>query len=405
MIMKKTTLHKAVLTLAALTIPLAVTARAGSGGAQPTARGSLPPAGSQPAFKLSANTLWYNGDFDGVNGLANENNDSLGAGEYSNIYDDFIVPAAAGQWNVTGVFSDNLENTNVTGATWEIRQGISDGNGGTLVAHGMTSTPNVTATGRSGFGFNEYEIEVTGLTTTLNPGTYFLNVTPIGDSETGRSFVSTTSGANAVGMPPGNDQNAYWNSNFFSEDFASCTEQGFPYDFSMGVEGTAGGGVFALSSTGSRKTDGGYGKFDVTLPGIEDRKGPANIVFNFSGGTVASVDSSSSTCGSITAMKISGSSVIVALDNSSCDQQNVTVTLTGVHDTSGDTVASASAQVGFLLGDVDGNGTVDKTDQNIVNSNLRQPVTNSNFRSDVLANGQINAMDRREVGHNLGHSL
>ena len=42
-----------------------------------------------------------------------------------------------------------MENTNVTGATWEIRQGVSEGNGGTLIASGMTMTPVVTLTDRA----------------------------------------------------------------------------------------------------------------------------------------------------------------------------------------------------------------------------------------------------------------
>src|SRR5204862_6336608 len=145
--------------------------------------------------------LLYNGDFNGGNGLANEQNTSLGDGRYARVYDDFVVTDSGG-WNITSVFSDNLENTNVTGATWEIRTGLSEGNGGTLIASGMTMTPVVTPTGRSGFGFTEFMIEVTGLNVNLPPGTYWLNVTPIGDL-TGRSFDSTTSGANCVGTPCG----------------------------------------------------------------------------------------------------------------------------------------------------------------------------------------------------------
>src|SRR5205814_9755995 len=103
---------------------------------------------------------WYNGDFNGVNGLANEDNTSLGSGEYARVYDDFNV--TGGGWTVTSVFSDNLENTNVTGATWEIRQGISEGNGGTLIASGMTMTPVVTPTGRCSINFCEYMVEVIG---------------------------------------------------------------------------------------------------------------------------------------------------------------------------------------------------------------------------------------------------
>src|SRR5437868_1178081 len=188
-------------------------------------------------LRPSGNILWYNGDFNGVNGLANEENTSIGSGEFASVYDDFIVPSPG--WSVTGVFSDNLANTIVTGATWEIRQGVSEGNGGTLIASGMTMTPIVTPTGRSGFGFTEYMVEVTGLNVSLAPGTYWLNVTPIGDL-TGRSFDSTTSGANCVGSPCGNDMNAFFNSNFFGANFTSTANEGQPSDFSMGVNGVAG---------------------------------------------------------------------------------------------------------------------------------------------------------------------
>ena len=187
---------------------------------------------------LTGNILWYNGDFNGVNGLANEQNTSLGDGQFASVYDDFIVPAGPG-WNVTAVFSDNLTDTNITGATWEIRQGISEGNGGTLIASGTTVTPVVTPTGRSGFGFTEFMVEVTGLNVSLADGTYWLNVTPIGDLS-GRSFDSATSGTNCVGTPCGNNQNAFFNSNFFGANFTSTANQGQPTDFSMGVTGTMG---------------------------------------------------------------------------------------------------------------------------------------------------------------------
>jgi hypothetical protein len=180
--------------------------------------------------------LWYNGDFNGVNGLANEQNTSIG--EVNHVYDDFLVTDSGG-WDVTAVFSDNLENTNVTGATWEIRQGMSAGNCGILIASGETMTPVVTPTGRSGFGFTEYMIEVTGLAVHLpaSANHYWLNVTPIGDG-TGRWFDSNTSGANCVGTPCGNDQNAFWN----------CSP--VPEDFSMGVIGSgSGGGTPTLTPT------------------------------------------------------------------------------------------------------------------------------------------------------------
>jgi hypothetical protein len=209
-----------------------------SGGGTPTPTPtSTPTATGSPT--CMPGPLWYNGDFNGINGLANEENTALGDGQYARVYDDFNVPSPG--WTVTSVFSDNLENTNVTGATWEIRQGVSEGNGGTLIASGMTMTPVVTFLWCH-FGFCEYRIEVTGLNVSLVEGHYWLNVTPIGDL-TGRSFDSTTSGAHCVGTPCGNNQNAFFDSNFFVANFTSTANEGQPYDYSMGVNGTTGCGT------------------------------------------------------------------------------------------------------------------------------------------------------------------
>ncbi|MGI8955612.1 MAG: hypothetical protein ACR2II_01705 [Chthoniobacterales bacterium] len=209
-----------------------------------------PTPSATPTPTPNGNALWYNGDFNDVNGLANERDTSLGAGQYASVYDDFNVTDSQG-WDVTSVFSNNLSSTNVTGATWEIRQGVSAGNPGTLIASGTTVTPTVTPTGRSGFGFTEYMVEVEGLNVHLGQGTYHLNVTPTGDL-TGRSFDSTTSGANCVGTPCGNNQNAFFDSNFFGSFFASTADLGQPYDFSMGVNGTvtgSGGEEITLTAT------------------------------------------------------------------------------------------------------------------------------------------------------------
>ena len=176
-------------------------------------------------------SLWYNGDFNGVNGLANERNTTI---SQAAVYDDFNVTAP--MWDVTAVFSDNLANTVITGADWEIRTGVSEGNSGTLIASGTTNSPVVTPTGRSGFGYTEYMVEVTGLNIFLpmlpSGQHYWLNVTPVGNG-TGRSFNSTTSGVNCVGTPCGNDMNAFFNSTSLGTFF-----EGQSYDFSNGVIGT-----------------------------------------------------------------------------------------------------------------------------------------------------------------------
>jgi hypothetical protein len=180
-------------------------------------------------------TLWYNGDANGVNGLANERNTIV---SQAGVYDDFNVPA--GQlWNVIAVFSDNLTTFQpvFTAADWEIRSGVSEGNAGTLIAGGTTKAPVVTQI-FCDFSICEFRVEVTGLNFFLRPGHYWLNVTPVGNG-TGRSFNSTTSGANCVGTPCGNNQNAFFNSTFFGTYFTSTANEGQPYDYSNGLIGTA----------------------------------------------------------------------------------------------------------------------------------------------------------------------
>ena len=205
--------------------------RATAGGEPtPTPTATPPPAGA----------LWYNGEFNGVDGLTNEQ-DTFATG-YSRIYDDFNVPDAEG-WDVNSVFSENLASTNITSATFEIRQGVSAGNPGTLIASGTTVTPEVTPTGRSGFGFTEFKVQVNDLNIHLDPGDYFLNVTPVDNLDGGRSFDSTTSGFNCIGTPCGDNDNAFLDSTLFGAFFAPVADFGSQFsDFSMGVNGEVSGG-------------------------------------------------------------------------------------------------------------------------------------------------------------------
>jgi hypothetical protein len=206
-----------------------------------TARAALFVLALTAAFTLNAiaqappGSLWYNGDFNGVNGLANERNTTVAQ---AGVYDDFIIPTGQ-MWHITGVFSDNLASTVIGGADWEIRSLVSEGNSGTLQGGTQNNPAAVSLTGRSAFGFNEYQVLVSGLNLTLGPGTYWLNVTPVGNG-TGRSFNSTTSGTNCVGTPCGNNMNAFFNSTSFGYFFTSTGNPalGQPSDFSNGVIGT-----------------------------------------------------------------------------------------------------------------------------------------------------------------------
>jgi len=169
------------------------------------------------------------------NGLANENDAYNGGDPYgAATYQNFV---AAGGITVTGLFTNNLSTLNPSTGYWEIRSGMSEGNGGTLIASGtgaMTQTP----TGRSGYGYTEYQDLVSGLSINLTPDTYWFAVVP-NDVNTpdGRSFNSNTTGWNSVGTQISNEQ--YFNSAFFAADFTNANNDGdFP---------TLSSGVFAGS--------------------------------------------------------------------------------------------------------------------------------------------------------------
>ncbi len=177
-------------------------------------------------------TLWYNGDFDGVNGLVNQGSESLSV---AYVYDDFTV--SGGSWTLTGAFSNNLMNFPYGySADVEIRSGVSAYNPGTLVYGAYGVGFSQTATGNSGFGLTEYTIAVDLPNIVLGPGTYWLMVAP---SIAGVSFVSTTSGANCVGTPCGTGNNSFFTSVDFGGYFNPATDYLTPANFSMGVIGTS----------------------------------------------------------------------------------------------------------------------------------------------------------------------
>ena len=200
---------------------------------------------------------------------------------------------------------------------WEIRQGVSAGNGGTLIASGTTLTPQVTATGRSGFGFIEFMVQVNDLDVHLDPGTYWLNVTPVDNLDGGRSFDSTTSGGNCIGTPCGDNDTAFLDSTLFGAFFEPVIDFGAFSDFSMGVNGeVSGGGGFTQTAAASRKTHGNAGPFDISLPGVECRQGNGGtflqtIVFTFSEDVTSISGASTTTCGRVESTTFSVNTVTV----------------------------------------------------------------------------------------------
>lgn len=176
----------------------------------------------------------------------------------------------------------------------------------------------------------------------------------------------------------------------------------------------AGGSGFTLESAVSRRTHGSIGEFDVDLPltgdmGIESRagNGKGKIVFAFNN-NVTGVGGVSSTCGKVGAVTIDpddAHSLSVWLYELGCNQNTVTVTLSGVTDDQGNTLQSAAVTFGILFGDVNGDRTVNNADIAAARSVLGQKTKRSNFRSDINTDGGINNQDVGKVKSHRGETL
>jgi uncharacterized protein (TIGR03437 family) len=174
---------------------------------------------------------WFNGDY--RESMSASVDWYLSPQAFHRTFDDFNVPA--GGWTVTGLFAyHNLSVKGITQASWEIRSGVSAGNPGVLVASGLSSATQ-TMLDAYPDGTQNFLIAVTGLSVSLQPGTYWLSLTPAGTASQ-QSWLLPTLGANATGSPAGNDGQAYIYApgDTFKPQTVSG-DAGSSGDFSMGV--------------------------------------------------------------------------------------------------------------------------------------------------------------------------
>jgi len=153
------------------------------------------------AQQAGAAVGWHNGEWQfGIRGPGNWYAD---ANSFLRVYDELQVPE--GGWTVVGAFSDNgfPEPRTIVNASWEIRRGMAPGNGGEIVASGVTPAiqgpdPSVTAKKYPAAEIPlHFRIQVDNLRVQLPPGHYWFSVTPVSDNKV---HVSATLGANAVGL-------------------------------------------------------------------------------------------------------------------------------------------------------------------------------------------------------------
>jgi hypothetical protein len=168
-----------------------------------------------------------------------------------------------------------------------------------------------------------------------------------------------------------------------------------------------------LVSAASRKSHGTAGAFDVNMPltgpsGVEPRRGASSttapgtftIVLRFTnilatagaGGATAVYTPGAGKTGSVSNITSSGSDLVVTLNNVS-DVQTGSLTVNNVQDANGMTLSSATVPLGFNIGDTNGNRTVDNGDVIQTKGNSGRTVSHTTFRTDVTANGFIDAGD------------
>lgn len=195
-------------------------------------------AGSASTFNIPC--YFYGGDLDpndpNANALANENDAIVGGNPYgAATYQNFLWSGGPNN-PVLGLFTNNLSQLIPASGYWEIRTGVSEGNGGSLVASGTETGANLlhTPTGRGAFGFTEYTDAVKfSSPLTLANGTYWFAMVPVCPTCDGRSFNSNTDGLNGVGTE--NPGQQYFNSQFFGANFTNSNNEGTFEIFSSGV--------------------------------------------------------------------------------------------------------------------------------------------------------------------------
>jgi len=217
--------------MAQSSVPAAISEMVQSHGNPPVMSPQWKPAYHPTIPSYCKPCLFYTGDFDSnnsnANGLANEA-DLLVAD--SHIYTAIPFFQKNGS-SVTGLFENSLDSVGVEDPaqdTWDIRRGVSSGNGGTSVASGSAKSTD-TPTGRSGFGLTEYThlVKFSAVTITKR-GHYWTNVTPQctnqNDSNCGgaryfESDVEDDPAPNHVGSCKNIIDDSFWNSTSFGENW------------------------------------------------------------------------------------------------------------------------------------------------------------------------------------------
>ncbi len=172
------------------------------------------------------------------------------------------------------------------------------------------------------------------------------------------------------------------------------------------------GSPMQLTTAVSRKTHGAAGTFDINLPltgepGVECRSSVGNhtIVFTFNNNVASGNASVTAGVGSVTGGPTFSANTMTVNLMGVTDVQKITVTLSGVTDTSAQLLPTTTVSMNILAGDTSGNKTVNATDISQTKLQSGVPVSAANFREDVVVSGSITATDVSLVKSHSGSSV
>ncbi len=149
----------------------------------------------------------------------------------------------------------------------------------------------------------------------------------------------------------------------------------------------------------SRKVHGSAGTFDLPLaltgsPTVESRSsgGAHTIVVNFNNPVVSGSASVTEGIGGVGSASFSGNTMTIDLTGVG-DAQKITIKLSGVTGTASQVMPDTTVSMNVLAGDVNQSKAVGSADVGQVKSLVSTPVNATNFLSDVVVSGAINATD------------
>ena len=161
-----------------------------------------------------------------------------------------------------------------------------------------------------------------------------------------------------------------------------------------------------------RLTHGSAGAFDIDLPltgtpGVECRNGNGNftLVLTFTNEIASALAQVSSGNGTVVGLPISNGNEMTINLTGVTDAQQLTVTVSNIFDTYGQTLASIPVTMDVLLGDTTGNAQVNSSDVSQAKICSGRALDDTNFRCDVNLSGSLNSSDVSVVKANCGHGI